>query len=65
MGKKKKKYISPKIDQKVLEDFREHLKLMNEKSKAISEKYQKWWDSENKKWKDGFAGHDAHNKEKN
>jgi hypothetical protein len=54
---KKKKYQSPKSDIKELEEFKKHSKLINEKSKAVTEKYREWWDTENKTWKKGFEGH--------
>jgi len=57
MGKKKAKFRSPKVSQKELEEFREHLKIVDEKSKAISEKYKKWWDSDKRRWKRGFDEH--------
>ena len=57
MGKKKAKFRSPKVSQKDLEEFREHLKIIDEKSKAISEKYKKWWDSDKRGWKRGFDEH--------
>jgi|TARA_Y100000310_G_scaffold339149_1_gene430929 hypothetical protein len=54
---KKKKYQAPKRDTKELQEFREHIKTINEKSKVISEKYKMWWDSDAKTWKKGFEGH--------
>jgi hypothetical protein len=54
---KKKKYQAPKADTKELQEFREHIKMIDEKSKAISEKYKMWWDSGAKRWKRGFDGH--------
>tara|TARA_Y100000310_G_C19989748_1_gene493566 strand:- start:246 stop:437 length:192 start_codon:yes stop_codon:yes gene_type:complete len=56
---KKKKYVAPKTNQKELDDFQEHCKLMNEKSKAISAKYKKWWDIKKKRWKPNFVGHEG------
>ena len=50
----KKKYIPYKIDEKELEEFRDHIKMINEKTRLISEKYRKWWDKEKKTWKKGF-----------
>ena len=50
----KKKYIPNKTNEKELEDFRDHLKIINEKTKAIVEKYRKWWDKDKKTWKKGF-----------
>lgn len=40
-----------------LEKAREHQKIINEKSKKITEKYKKWWDQEAGTWKKGFKGH--------
>ena len=40
-----------------LEEFREHIKIMNDKTKAISEKYKRWWDKDKKTWKKDFKGH--------
>ena len=57
MGKKKAKFKPPKIEQGEMEELREHGRVINEKSKDISEKYKKWWDTDKKKWKDGFKGH--------
>lgn len=51
---KKKTFKTSKVDKQELEDFRKHSKMINEKSKAISAKYKKWWDSENKTWKKNF-----------
>ena len=57
MARKKTKYKPPKADKAELEEFKKHIRTMNEKSKAISEKYKKWWDTEKKDWKEGFSGH--------
>ena len=57
MTRKKTRFKSPKADDKELEEFREHSKMMDEKSKAISKKYKTWWDDEKKTWKRGFDGH--------
>ena len=54
MPTKKKKYIANKTDEKELQEFRDHLKMINEKTKNIVEKYRKWWDKEKKTWKEGF-----------
>ena len=54
MPPKKKKYIANKTDEKELQEFRDHLKMINEKTKNIVEKYRKWWDKEKKTWKEGF-----------
>ena len=52
--REKKKYIAPKVNEEELREFKEHSKLINEKIKAISEKYRKWWDKETGQWKKGF-----------
>ena len=54
---KKKVYKAQDIDEDEMARFKEHSKLMNQKSKAISEKYRKWWDKDKKTWKEGFKGH--------
>ena len=54
---KKKKYAPPKTDKKDLEEFRKHSKLIEEKTKAICEKYRKWWDKDKGTWKKGYKGH--------
>ena len=50
----KKKYIPNKTNEKELEEFRDHQKIINEKTKAIVEKYRKWCDKDKKTWKKGF-----------
>ena len=50
----KKKYIPNKTNEKELEEFRDHQKIINEKTKAIVEKYRKWWDKDKKTWKKDF-----------
>ena len=40
MARKKIKFKANKTDEKELEEFREHIKIMNDKTKAISEKYK-------------------------
>ena len=54
---KKKRFKKPETDEKELENFRLHIKMINEKTKAIVEKYRKWWDKKEKGWKEGFRGH--------
>ena len=54
---KKKVYKAQDIDEDEMARFKEHSKLMNQKSKTISEKYRKWWDKDKKTWKEGFKGH--------
>ena len=57
MPPKKKKYQTPKTNEQELLEFREHSKLIDEKTKAIIEKYRKWWDKDKQTWKKGFKGH--------
>lgn len=57
MPPKKKKFNKPKTDEKELQEFRDHIKMINEKNKAISEKYRKWWDKDKKTLKKEFKGH--------
>ena len=52
---KKKNYQSLKEDEEELQKFREHSKLIDEKSKTIIAKYAKWWDKDNKSWKKGVS----------
>ena len=47
---KKKKFKKPESNQEELENFRLHIKMINEKTKAIVEKY-KWWDKDKRTWK--------------
>ena len=54
---KKKKYIPKKTDEKELQEFRDHLRMINEKTRTIVEKYRKWWDKDTRTWKKGFKGH--------
>jgi hypothetical protein len=54
---KKKKFNKPKADERELQEFRDHLKVINEKTKIIVEKYRKWWDKDKKTWRKGFKGH--------
>ncbi len=54
---KKKKYSPPKQDEEEIEKFKEHSKIINEKMKAITQKYKKWWDIKTGTWKEGFEGH--------
>ena len=55
MPPKKKKYQATKTDDKELQEFRDHSKMIDEKTKNIIGKYRKWWDKENKTWKKGFS----------
>ena len=52
---KKKRYQKPKEDEDEAQAFREHSKLIDEKAKAVLQKYKKWWDKDNKCWKKGFS----------
>ena len=54
---KKKKFKKTENNEEELENFRLHIKMINEKTKAIVEKYRKWWDKDKKTWKKGFKGH--------
>jgi hypothetical protein len=54
MAPKKKNYKAPKSDEEDMLKFREHSKLIEEKSKTIIAKYAKWWDKDKKGWKEGF-----------
>ena len=51
---KKKKYVPRKDNDWDAEEAKEHRQIIREKEKAIREKYDKWWDTENKTWKKGF-----------
>ena len=51
---KKKKYTPPKTDEKELEEFKKHSKLIDGKIKAISETYRKWWCKDKRTWKEGY-----------
>lgn len=52
---KKKKYTPKEDDDWDIEEAKEHRRIISEKSKKITEKYKKWWDSKNHRWKDGFT----------
>ncbi len=54
---KKKRFKKPENNEEELENFRLHIKMINEKTIAIVEKYCKWWDKDKKTWKEGFKGH--------
>jgi hypothetical protein len=56
---KKKKYTAPKEDKKEIEEFKEHSKLIDEKIKAISATYKRWWDKDKKTWKQGYKNEDS------
>ena len=56
---KKKKYQPREDDDWDKEAARDHHRIINEKSKAISETYKKWWDKDNKRWKKGFKRDDG------
>tara|TARA_R110000751_G_scaffold281181_1_gene383698 strand:+ start:606 stop:785 length:180 start_codon:yes stop_codon:yes gene_type:complete len=54
---KKIAYKGHKADEEELQEFREHSKMIDEKSKVIIEKYRKWWDKDKGTWKKGFKEH--------
>ena len=54
---KKKNYVPKTKDDWNVEEAKEHRKVIEEKSKAIAEKYKKWWDTDKRKWREGFSGH--------
>ena len=54
---KKKRFKKPVTDEEELAKFREHIKMINEKTKQIANKYRTWWDKDKKTWKEGFKGH--------
>jgi hypothetical protein len=55
MAKKKKTYTPKKDDDWDMEAAIEHRKIITEKEKVIRNKYKKWWDQKNGKWKAGFS----------
>ena len=54
---KKKRFKKQETSEEELENFRLHSKMINDKTKAIVEKYRKWWDKDKRTWKKGFKGH--------
>lgn len=54
---KKIAYKGQEVDEKELQEFRKHSKMIDEKSKVIIEKYRKWWDKDKGTWKKGFKEH--------
>ena len=54
---KKKRFKKPETDEEELAKFREHIKMINEKTKQIVNKYRTWWDKDKRTWKEGFQGH--------
>ena len=54
---KKVAYKGQEVDEKELQEFRKHSKMIDEKSKVIIEKYRKWWDKDKGTWKKGFKEH--------
>ena len=54
---KKKKYVPRKDDDWNEEAAKEHKQVIREKEKNIKDRYNKWWDSDKRKWKEGFDGH--------
>ena len=57
MANKKKKYKPKENDDWDEQVAREHRKAIDEKTRAISETYKKWWDTDKHQWKNGFEGH--------
>jgi len=55
MPPKKKKYEARKDDDWDEEATIEHRQNIKEKEKYIRDKYKKWWDSDNRRWKEGFS----------
>ena len=56
----KKKPYQPQNDDDWDEDAAsEHRRIINEKSKTISETYKKWWDKDKKTWRRGFKRDDG------
>ena len=51
---KKKKYKPRKDDDWDAEAEKEHIQIIREKERAVKEKYNKWWDQNNKCWREGF-----------
>jgi len=51
---KKKKYVPRKDDDWDIEEAREHRRIIKEKEKSITQKYNKWWDNDKHKWKAGY-----------
>jgi hypothetical protein len=49
-----KKRATKKADEKELEEFKEHLKKIDNKTKEIVRRYEKYWDYERNQWKNGF-----------
>ena len=54
---KKKTFKKQETDEEDLAKFKEHIKMINEKTKKIVNKYRTWWDKEKRTWKEGFKGH--------
>ena len=49
---KKKKYIPKEDDDWDVEADTEHRRIIREKEKAIRDRYNKFWDQKNGRWKD-------------
>ena len=60
MGKKKNKYVPKKDDDWDAESVKKFRLTIKEKSKAINEKYRKWWDKDKHTWKKDFPGHNEY-----
>ena len=54
---KKNKYVPKKDDDWDAESVKRFRQTIKEKSKAINEKYRKWWDKDTRNWKKNFPGH--------
>ena len=54
---KKKRFKKPETDEEELAKFKEHIKIINENTKQLVNKYRTWWDKDKRKWKEGFKGH--------
>lgn len=54
---KKKEFKAKKTNKEDIQALRDHLKMIDEATTAICEKYRKYWDKEKHTWKDDFDGH--------
>jgi hypothetical protein len=54
---KKKKYTAPEVDEGLMEEIKKHNKIIDDNSRAVRNKYRKWWDKETHTWKKGFEEH--------
>ena len=60
MGKKKNKYTPKKDYDWDAESVKKFRQTIKENSKAITEKYRKWWDKDKHTWKKDFPGHNEY-----